>query len=452
MYKLKMKILGAIYDSQVVPYIMVATEAIAVVVFLVMGYKFGQVRPASGKLAYIMLAVLLAIITPLTINTFKKAKKERDEAAARRRAEKEFTEKALRGEWSFPAEEFCEQCRSAGVLNLDSEYYRAKAKAIAEQILSKTSVHFASFPKEAFPLYTSVEKMSEYFAIGKAAEEQEEKRQEEEKKLSWQATLTDEQKKEMDFHKELKEMTGTEKRKAMLSKIIIARRVRKSELEKAQEAMRTLGFAIASSAAEEKTTSWATVAGIADGLAGPVAGALAGAETMQRNAAVEARNQQNREAVGRTAVGIIKGSTSLYGDISSLESDIRSLSKEEDALRTKVVLGGTDVMELYDSLIITEICVKKSGEALTVSAKMQSTYKPEGIPEHVRMTVDGTLTGRVMAGDLFVGTVCLPLPMYGVECGAPTATVAETICDHYAKNDKPYTVTFTPNNLWVMEL
>ena len=173
---------------------------------------------------------------------------------------------------------------------------------------------------------------------------------------------------------------------------------------------------------------------------------------MQRNAAIEARNRQNREAVGRTAAEIVKDSASLYGDICSLERDVDALIKEKNELRTKVVLGGTDVMELYESLIITEICVEKSGEALKVSAKMQSTYKPEGIPEQVRMTVDGTLTGRIMAGDLFVGTVCLPLPMYGVECGATTATVAETICDHYAKNDMPYTVTFTPNKLWVMEL
>ena len=62
------------------------------------------------------------------------------------------------------------------------------------------------------------------------------------------------------------------------------------------------------------------------------------------------------------------------------------------------------------------------------------------------------LTGKVYAGDLYVGECVLPLPLFGVECGNPAPTQAETICGRFAANDQPYRVEFSPNKLWVMEL
>lgn len=68
------------------------------------------------------------------------------------------------------------------------------------------------------------------------------------------------------------------------------------------------------------------------------------------------------------------------------------------------------------------------------------------------MTIDGTLNGKVYAGDLFLSEITLPLPVFGVECGLKEETTAETLCDSYAINGKPYRIEFEPINLWVMEL
>ena len=89
---------------------------------------------------------------------------------------------------------------------------------------------------------------------------------------------------------------------------------------------------------------------------------------------------------------------------------------------------------------------------MNIEVNLSSIYVPEGIPEEVRTAIDGTLTGIITANGTTVGSVILPLPLYGVECSSSIATTAETICEWYIKSDSTYEVTFTPNKLWVMEI
>jgi hypothetical protein len=196
----------------------------------------------------------------------------------------------------------------------------------------------------------------------------------------------------------------------------------------------------------------ATVAGLANGLGGAGAALYATADAMSQNAKIEAENRRNREAVNQFVAGMYSNSINLSSDIRTLEKQREPYRKALEALDTKVVIKGADTQELYKSLHIEKTTVEKlQTGALSIKTTLKTTYRPD-VPENVKTTMDGTLTGKVYAGDLYVGDCILPLPLFGVECGNPNPTQAEALCDHYSANDQPYRVEFSPNKLWVMEL
>ena len=124
----------------------------------------------------------------------------------------------------------------------------------------------------------------------------------------------------------------------------------------------------------------------------------------------------------------------------------------KENLRTKVVLDGTSTEELYQSIKIESSIRQGANGALIVSAALKTDYQPTGVPENVKICIDGTLHGQVYAGQVFVGAVTLPLPLFGVECGNNISGKTETLCPYYAINNQPYSVTWSPNRLWLMEV
>jgi len=65
--------------------------------------------------------------------------------------------------------------------------------------------------------------------------------------------------------------------------------------EKGVQAMRQLGFLMEQSVVQEKEKDWAIHGGIANGLAGPIAGVAIALNTMKDNEEIRARNAENRE-------------------------------------------------------------------------------------------------------------------------------------------------------------
>lgn len=61
------------------------------------------------------------------------------------------------------------------------------------------------------------------------------------------------------------------------------------------KAMQELGFMLQSSVYQEKEKDWAVMGGIADGLAGPIAGIATAANVMQENAKIRAENEARRQ-------------------------------------------------------------------------------------------------------------------------------------------------------------
>lgn len=357
------------------------------------------------------------------------------------------------GKWDFPAQQFYEECNRLGIesADLDTPYSKAKCKVIANELMSKASV-----PDRHMSLYNTDARLKAYFQQGMEQARKEKLRQEEEKaryKLaSHPAELTEEQKEELSFLTGTKMKYGTSKREAMLRQIVERFNAKISDIRTAQENMQKLGVILAQSGYQQRTVDTAVAAGLANGIGGAGAAVYATADAMSRNARIEAENRRNREAVNQFAAGMYSNSFSLSSDIRTLEKQREPYEKALAELRTKVVIEGTDTQELFRSLRIEKPSVEKlESGALSVKASLKTSYRPD-VPENVKTTVDGTLTGRVYAGDLYVGECILPLPLYGVECGNPDPTQAETLCGHFAANDKPYRVEFSPNKLWIMEL
>ena len=145
-------------------------------------------------------------------------------------------------------------------------------------------------------------------------------------------------------------------------------------------------------------------------------------------------------------------SFSLSSDVDALKKQLEPYEKALEDLRTKVVIDSADTETLFASLEIGKALVdKQKSGALAVKTTLKTNYCPQ-VPANVGCTVDGSLTGKIYAGDLFVGECVLPLPLYGVECGNPNPSMAEALCGRFAANDEPYRVEFSPNKLWVMEL
>lgn len=381
----------------------------------------------------------------------EKNEKEKKEKAEREKEEK--NRKVAEGTWAFPGEEFYARCKKEGFTALDSSFYETKAKAIADELMRSNEVD----PKY-FYLYDTKVKMEEYLAKGREKDAEEQAREEEKKRHPQPVKLTEQQRKTFDFNSSLQGKAGKDKREAMLDKAIADHNTAIREKYEAKRAMETLGYAIASSASQTKTTSWATTAGIANGLAGPVAGVLAGAEAMQRNAQIEEQNRRNRAAVNQMAGSVYNSASSLNGMIDELKKKVEILENAKKDLAVKVVIDGTDRDVLFQSLEISgtevkEIVNQEKNHALRVSMRLKSDYRPKDVPETVSVTIDGTLQADVMAGDLSLGSVCIPLPLYGVVCGDSVAVEAETIFNYYAINGKPYSLSnIRPNYLWLMEV
>ena len=373
------------------------------------------------------------------------------EAAAKKRQEK--ADAIAGGKWEFPALKFYKECAQLGISyeSLDTSYSRAKCKVIANELMSK-----ASIPEQHMSLYNTEAKLKEYFRLGEDLAAKEKTRQEEKaaryKESSHAAGLSSKQKAKLSFLNDLKEKYGTAKRDAMLRLIVDSFSKKIREIEEAQYNMQQLGVILAQSASQTKPLDTAVAAGLGNGIGGAGAALYAAADAMNRNAQTEAENRRNREAVNRMAAEMCGSSFELCSDISALKKQREPFIKARDDLKTKVVIPGPTTQELFDSLTIEKPIINKlKSGVLSVKVKLKTSFAPE-VPANVKTTVDGTLTGKVYAGDLFVGECLLPLPMYGVECGNPDAAEAETLCDRFAANDQPYRVEFSPCKLWVMEL
>lgn len=345
------------------------------------------------------------------------------------------------GKWEFPCDEFYDSCIQKGVKEVDSSFYFQKALIIARNIIASKEV-----PIEYHEMYLTEKQIKLYFSIGK--ENAEIKRNE------WistphQAKPNETQRRNIELAQKLASAYGLQKRKTMLSDSLESVNEEIKKKQEGEDALRQLSFILASSAKEEKPKDWAILGGIANGIAGAGAGIAVALDAMEENKRIEARNQRNREAVMNLSADIYSSSFEVSTSIGQLRTARDMLSNEIKKTDEKVVLDDVKGSVLYNALELCSVEIfKTKNNILEVELTLNNSFVPD-VPEGVHIVIDGVLSADIFANNIKVGSVYIPLPLYGIECGKKETVVG--YCKYYMPEEQSYSFKINKYNLWAME-
>lgn len=386
----------------------------------------------------------------------------------KKKEEQEIMEKRFAsGTWDFPKEKFYNLCKDNAIKDLNDPFTMQKACLLAASLLEDAGV-----PKQYHNIYVSGEKVKEYYTSwNEILEEKKRKEQEEFERKSREPQRARPDATELKIingNKALYGKHGIDKRTAMFDQEIaeITNAIRMLEREitvrdrkrrEAQQAIDQLGFAL-QAASRESTKNWGFAGGIASALGGPAAGIVAASDVMRENAAIEARNQQNSAYYAKMTANMMislgeSKSLSTYElekEKTKLEERRTEIREEQKKNRTKVVLEGVDKEALlsYIKPELKEVARNKN-DVLEIELTVANSYVPK-VPDGVKIVMDGNISLEVYSGDICVGSAYAPLPLYGIPCGE-SGTV-KALCTNYLEGTPKYTVRYTYNDLWVMEL
>lgn len=215
-----------------------------------------------------------------------------------------------------------------------------------------------------------------------------------------------------------------------------------------QEAMRQLGqFYFA---AQQKEASWGLSGGIAEGIAGPAAGVIAASQTIENNRKIQQYNQSMREA---SAIAL-RGSFGLNNDICELESERSEIQKKVSEAEKKVTLQNPTADEIFSNLKIGRARIEKSETGVLHIELPISIKRPFALsaPEEIIMVVDGVLSGEIWMEEKMIGSVLIPLPLYGIPTNMREEVTLDAMSDRSVEYNGKYTVKLAESqNLWIME-
>lgn len=419
-------------------------------------YKLAQSPYASSQTGMIVFCLFCAVIgLYFSIRVEVAEWKHKKDVKKAERAQQMQRDKAMQkyrdGTWIFPSKQFYNDCIENGITNLDNSFSLEKAKLLAKKIMREKKF---PVPDEYQHRYVNEDKLREYFQSGHNEVMHlasiEKQKQEIWNRTPHKATLDETQKELIKLACGTANLHGTEKRRFMLNSSLKKLEDEIRRQKEGQEAIRQVGYLLATSATQKKKSDWAMLGGLAQGIAGPIAGIAVAADAIHKNAEIEHWNEQNRKAVNRIALDVYSSANNLNATIDDMVNAKLLLSKEISTLSEKVVISGVKIGELWNHLKIrTDSVVKSKTNALLISTTINNTYVPKA-PENVRVTVDGILTAKVYCDETLIGTATIPLPLYGVECQSSASF--DSMCEYYMEGDRKYTIIYEPIALWAMEL
>lgn len=394
----------------------------------------------------VILVACLAVLVKSRMETKAYIKRVQLEDERRMVAQNKLKSEIEQGIWEFPVGEFYGQCLKANAINLDNEYSVSKAKDIAMRLIKR---ELPSISIDSCSAYLNVEKMNAFLKEGQILHKA--VRDEHIRKLKnpKNAIPTKQEKTFIARSIELKELTGNSKREKMLCDLISDYGAKITAIREGEEAMKTLGMIYLDQ--QQKESSWSIMGGIADGIAGPAAGLAVAMNTIANNAKIREYNASMRQ----TSMGILSGAAQLSDDRSVLEKERSKLMKLRSEAKKKISLSNPSAKVIWANININDISVKREKSGVLAVAANIEFKKPLTVnaPENVHLVVDGTLIGTVFHEDTEVGTVHLPLPLYGIPVNNTSVITLDGMCSRFVEHSGNYSVKFEDTqNLWVMEL
>lgn len=213
--------------------------------------------------------------------------------------------------------------------------------------------------------------------------------------------------------------------------------------------LRNRSNTILTSPPQEKLNDWATLGGIANGIAGPAAGVATAVNAMAENERIKERNAMYLNCAAYLSGEVGKKAKQAEDEVASLRNNANLVRAEIKALDEKVVLAVTSE-ELEESLKCVSFDVKKSkSDILEITASISNNYVPD-VPKGVKIIIDGVIVADVLCEGVRIDEVYLPLPLYGIKCGITDEVYG--YCATYMVGDREYTISVRSMNVWAMEL
>lgn len=211
------------------------------------------------------------------------------------------------------------------------------------------------------------------------------------------------------------------------------------KLAGAENALQRVQTILASSVSQEKERDWAVWGGFASGMAGTAAGVATAAGIQAQNAKIRAQNEANVRRALPTYM-------SMSGGIYELWEKQRQIDKEIEELKRKLV-AETPAVQVMEKLNVTNPSLEVSDTGVFYITATVEAKEKLFIYEDVPAVADGTIIAHLWEGDKEVGIANLVLPINGVAdktgvCG---------MCLGGADPMKKYTITYSAENLWLME-
>ena len=353
--------------------------------------------------------------------------------------------------WRFPVHEFYARCKELGITDSHTEFARKKIQNAAKALMTEKGV-----PEASQEWY--IEKAVGYFdaesnrIISETVSE--EKRW---KTTQHTATLSGPEKSKLNKAEKVKNMYGIEKREFLLLSGIAESKESLSYWQKTEY-----------KPILQKEKDWAVHGGIANGIAGPAAGAVTAAKIMKDNEGIRANNAQMMHTA-------FLANQTNYSAQARCRKDIDEYEAELKALPEKVILDNVSCAELLPAFQISVVDIHRNSERddgcmkVCLSIKqVRSLYLD--IPDDVKIVLDGTVFGRVYTSQeqseptipsgVEMGKIIVPLDMYGIPYDNTLAnsengkayTITGLCNRFYGDINTKYVCTLENNhNLWLME-
>lgn len=379
------------------------------------------------------------------LDAVDKQEQEKMQALEKQEKQDAIDKTIFDGTWEFPVERFYRECEKANATQLNNEFSQRKIRQVAEMLIREES---PDIDLNKCEYYFRTEQLTNFLNKGRQLAKKSDARKRAEQKTPSMASPDYKEKTFIQRATWVSMLKGNEKRVKMLSDLIQDFNRQIEEIKQGEAAMKQLGMIYMQQ--QKKEGDWAIAAGVAEGLAGPVAGFMTASQVMENNREVRRHNEAMRNASRE----VLSGSLSLSSDRYKLERQKKQAEERCKEATEKIALSKPNAAEIWKHIQVGRYEIKKEETGvlhIALPVHIETPFALD-VPANVKTVVDGTLKAEVRFEDKLVGTVNFPLPLYGIPTNMTAEVTLDGMLDRSVEFNGEYTLKMSnSHNLWIME-